>query len=389
MIPRRGIRIGSFAGIPFGVHPLWFVIVALITWSLAAGWFPGRVDGISPGWAWALGLLSAVLLFASVLAHEYGHAIVARRRGIEVEEIDLWLLGGVARMSSAPQRARDELAYALAGPAVTLVVTAVLGLVLLALPAGAAPALHALVLYELIVNGAMLAFNLLPAFPLDGGRVLRALLWQVRGDPTSATTAAAVVGRGFALVFVGLGVLATLYGAVGGLWFVLIGFFLLSAAGSEQLHAEVQAAFRGVRADALMSTPATCVTAGSSLELAIADVVLADPHPAYPVVEDGRVIGMLDSRHLGDLPPARRAVTPVGEVTDRDPRLRVAPADDVAALLDVPAFVRLMRAVVVDPEDRPLGIVSITDVQRTLEARRRFGAPPATPRGRAVSSRRT
>src|SRR5665213_243824 len=134
-MPGRSIRIARIAGIPVGVSPLWLIIVGLITWSLGAGYYPGEVHGITPLESYGLGLASALLLFASILAHEFGHALVARRRGVKIEEIDLWLLGGVARMSGSPKTAGDELRFALAGPAVTAVVAALFGALALALPA--------------------------------------------------------------------------------------------------------------------------------------------------------------------------------------------------------------------------------------------------------------
>jgi Zn-dependent protease len=382
MPPRGGIRVGTFAGIPFGIHPLWLAIVALITWSLAVTWYPEQVDGIATGAAWALGLLSALLLFASIVAHEYGHAIVARRRGIEVEEIDLWLLGGVARMSGRPRRAQDELAYALAGPAVTLIVAVAFGLLLLVLPADAAPALRALAEYQLIVNTGVLVLNLLPAFPLDGGRVLHALLWRRSGDEPGATHTAARIGRAFGFGLIALGVLGVLAGAFGGLWFALIGAFIVAAAGNEELAEEVHEAFTGVPARAVMRTPASCVAADASADETIAGVALADPHPAYPVVDGGRVVGMLEARRLEQVPVAQRAATTVRDLADADPRLRVRPDDDVGALLELPAFQRMMRVAVVDGAGAPIGIVSVTDLQRVLEARRRFGTPVALPDAR-------
>ena len=318
MIPRRTIRIGTFAGIPFGIHPLWLVIVVVITWSLAVGWYPQQVDGIATGTAWALGLLSALLLFASIVAHEYGHAIVARRRGIEVEEIDLWLLGGVSRMRGAARRPEDELAYAAAGPAVTLVVAAAFGLLLLALPSGGAPALRALVAYQAFINAALLVFNMLPAFPLDGGRVLRALIWRVGGDPLRATRAAATIGRGFGFGFIALGVFGALSGAPGGLWLAIIGVFLVGAAGTEALHAEAEELFHGVPARQLMSAPALCIAAEASVAQAVREVMLQHPHPAFPVVEEGRVIGMLRGRR--GRAPARRPARGAARARPRRPR---------------------------------------------------------------------
>ncbi|HEX5983654.1 MAG TPA: site-2 protease family protein, partial [Solirubrobacterales bacterium] len=249
----RSIRIGRLAGIPIGVQPLWLAIVALITVTLGAAYYPDEAPGIAPAAAYGLGLLSALLLFGSILLHELGHAVVARRHGVEIEEIDLWLLGGVARMSGYPRHALDELRFAIAGPAVTLAIAAVFAAIALALPASAPRWLEALVLYQATINAAILVFNLLPAFPLDGGRVTRALLWWRRGDISSATETAARVGRGFGYGMIGLGVLTFMAGGFGGLWLALIGFFVVAAAKAEESGLRVRVALSGRSAGRLMS----------------------------------------------------------------------------------------------------------------------------------------
>ena len=373
-MPGRSIRIGTFAGIPFGIHPLWLLIVGLITWMLATGWYPAQAEGISPAAAWVLGLASALLLFASIVAHEYGHAIVARSRGVEVEEIDLWLLGGVARMRGAPRRPQDELAYAIAGPAVTLVIAGVFGALVLLTPAGTP--LHALVAYQALVNVVLLVFNMVPAFPLDGGRVLRALLWRSTGDPVRATRSAARLGRGFGFVLAGLGLLEVLYGFVGGAWLALIGWFLISASGSEALHAEVVDVFGGVRARELMTSPAVCIPVTATAAEA-ADRMLHEPHPAFPVIDGDRVVGMVAALAVERISPAQRGGVLVAGLTDRDPGLLLTPDADVAALLDQPAFIRLQRAAVIDAAGHPLGVLSVTDVQRAFDMHRRLAAQPA------------
>lgn len=376
-MPGRVIRLGTFAGIPFGVHPLWLVIVLLITFSLAVGYYPAEVGGIAPAAAWGLGLVSALLLFASIVAHEYGHAIVARRRGVEVEEIDLWLLGGVARLRGSARRPQDELAYALAGPAVTLAVTLAFSAALALIPQDQAPALRALVAYQALVNGAVLVFNLLPAFPLDGGRVLRALLWRSGGDIVRATVTAATVGRGFGFALIALGLLSAASGAIGGLWLALIGMFLITAAAAEAMQAEAQEVFRGVGVRELMTAAPRCLDERESVADAVGEI-LAGPHPVFPVVAaDGRAVGVLAVSSIEALAPARRAAVAVGELTDRDPGLLVDPRLAVTELLEAPAFARVGRAVVVAADGRPLGIVSITDAQRALELRRRLGQTAA------------
>jgi Zn-dependent protease/predicted transcriptional regulator len=380
-MPGRSLRIARIAGIPVGVSPWWLVIVALITWSLGASYFPEVVPGISPGASYALGLASALLLFASILAHEFGHAIVARRRGIEVEEIDLWLLGGVSRMRGEAHNPGDELRYALAGPAVTAVIGACFGAAALLLPSSAPAVLRALVEYQALVNGLILVFNLLPAFPLDGGRVLRSLLWRRSGDVRRSTETAASVGRGFGYVMIFLGMLEFLGGAPQGLWLALIGFFVTIAAGAQAAGAQVQAVFSGVHVSELMSTPVVSIPERASAAQAGAEWFLPHRYTSFPVVdEQGRAIGLVSVTQIERLTRSGRAQRSVGELADRDPALLISGQEDAARLLERAAFARVGRAVVVDEPGRPVGLVSITDVQRALRASRladRTGNPSA------------
>ncbi len=370
-MPGRSLRIGRIAGIPVGVSPWWLLIVALITWSLGASYFPEVVHGISPGASYALGLASALLLFASILAHEFGHALVARRHGIEVEEIDLWLLGGVSRMRGEAHDPGTELRYALAGPAVTAVIAAVFGVVLALLPSSTPAALRALVEYQVIVNGLIFVFNLLPAFPLDGGRVLRSLLWRRSGEIGPSTETAAGIGRGFGYVLIGLGALEFVSGAPEGLWLALIGFFLVMASGQQALGAQVQAALSGVYASDLMSAPVVSIPAETSVAQAGTDYFRRYRYTSFPVVDAlGRAFGLVSVTQLEALAARRRALERVADVAEHDPQLIVGEDEDIARLLERPAFARFGRAVVVDGFGRPVGLISITDVQRALRAAR-------------------
>jgi Zn-dependent protease len=376
-MPGRSIRIARIAGIPIGVSPWWFVIVVLITWSLGASYFPEAAHGISPAASYALGLASALLLFASILAHEFGHAIVARRHEIEVDEIDLWLLGGVARMRGEAHDPEDELRYALAGPAVTAVIATVFAVALAVIPASTPAVVVALVEYQLLVNGLIFFFNLLPAFPLDGGRVLRALLWRRSGEIGGSTQTAASVGRGFGYLMVMLGAVEFLGGAPEGLWLALIGFFLVVASGQQALGARVQAALSGVHASDLMSTPVTSIHERTTAAQAAADYFLPYRYSSFPVVDDdGRALGLVSIGEIEALTPDRRATEQVGPIADRNPELIVRAGDDVARVLERPAFVTFGRAVVVDAHGRPIGLISITDVQRTLRASMVAGRAP-------------
>jgi Zn-dependent protease/predicted transcriptional regulator len=385
-MPGRSFRIARIAGIPVGVSPWWLAIVALITWSLGASYFPEEIHGISPGVSYALGLGSALLLFASILAHEFGHALVARRAGIEVEEIDLWLLGGVSRMRGEAHDPDDELRYALAGPAVTAVIAVCFLAVALLLPSSTPAVVRALVEYQVLVNALILVFNMLPAFPLDGGRVLRSLLWRRSGDIGRSTATAASVGRGFGYVMIFLGILEFLGGAPEGLWLALIGFFVMMAAGSQAVGAQVQAALSGVHASELMSTPVVSIPGRTSALQAGTEYFVPYRYTSFPVVDEhGRAIGLVSVAQIDALTRQQRSAQWVAEIADRDPGLIVGGGEDVARLLERPAFARVGRAVVVDEPGSPIGLVSITDVQRALRAAR-LADPPADGRARAAAN---
>ncbi len=371
----KSIRIARIAGIPIGVSPWWLVIVALITWSLGASYFPEVVHHIAPATSYALGLASALLLFASILLHELGHAIVARREGIEIEGIDLWLLGGVSKMRGEAHDPEDELRYALAGPAVTAVVAAVFGAIALLLPSSTPAVVRALIDYQALVNCLILVFNLLPAFPLDGGRVLRSLIWRRSGNMQRATDTAASVGRVFGYVLVGLGALELIGGSPEGLWLGVIGFFIVMAAGAQAAGAQVQAVFSGMPARRLMSTPVVSIPAELSVDRAASDYFLPYRYTAFPAVDpNGRLAGLVEVRHVEAVPVAQRGLRSVADIADTDPQLTIGEDEDVATLLQRPAFGRVGRAVVVDSRGAPVGLLSITDVQRTLRASRIAGA---------------
>ncbi len=370
-MPGRSLRVARIAGIPVGVSPWWLAIVALITWSLGSSYFPEVVHGISPAASYSLGLASALLLFASILAHEFGHALVARKHGIEVEEIDLWLLGGVSRMRGEAHAPGDELRYALAGPAVTAVIAAVFGVVLALLPSSTPAVIRALVEYQVLVNGLILVFNLLPAFPLDGGRVLRSLLWRRSGEIGRSTETAANVGRGFGYLMIFLGVLDFAGGAPEGLWLALIGIFVVMAAGQQAAGAQLQAALSGVHASQLMSSPVVSIPERTSVERARADYFVPYRYTSFPVVDArGRAVGLLSLTRVEAPARPQLAAREVAELVDRDPQLIVTADEDVARLLERPAFGRFGRAVVIDEDSRPVGLISVTDVQRALRASR-------------------
>jgi Zn-dependent protease/CBS domain-containing protein len=366
---RSTVRIGRLLGVPIGIHPLWLLIVGLITWSLGASYFPDADPALSDTAAYALGLLGALGLFAGILLHELGHAVVARRHGIPVEEIDLWLLGGVARLEGEAKAPGDELRFAAAGPAVTAGIAAVLGLLRVAVGGQLPTWALALLDYELFVNVAILAFNLLPAFPLDGGRIARSLMWRHHGDRDRATTTAARMGRAFGWGLVALGALAFLGGAVSGLWFALIGWFLIVASAAEAQASRIAHALGEVTVGDLMSAPAVSLPASLTVDEAVETGFAHHFFGAFPVVDDaGRAIGIVTLRDVRALPAPERAVVELDAVAHRQPGLLIAPSHSASVLIGDPAFRLVGRAVVVDPAGRPVGVVSVTDIERRLRA---------------------
>ncbi len=386
-MPGRSLCVARIAGIPVRVSAWWLVVLVLLVWSLGGAYFPGRAPGIGVVPAYGLAVVSALLLCVSIVAHEYGHALVARHRGIAVEEIDLWLLGGVATLRSDPREPRDELSYAIAGPAVSVVLAAACAALAL-LARSASPALRALVDYQLLVNASILGFNLLPAFPLDGGRVLRAALWRRGQSFDRATEISASVGRDLGYLIAVLGGGEVALGVTTGLWLVVIGVFLIASGGAEAAHARLHAAAARLQAATIMSAPVIAIPDRLTVQQAAESFFLPYRHTSFAVIDGAAVLlGIVTIARAEAVPVGERTTTYVGEITERDPQVIVAEDCDIGELLDRPAFARIGRAVVVDREGSPIGLVSVTDVQHSIRALRL--ARPATSRrtGRRLRAR--
>ena len=366
-------RIGRFAGIDVGAHWSWLLVVALIVWSLSAGVFPQANPGLDDRTYLVMAIVAALGFFVSILLHELGHAVQARRDGVAVDGITLWVFGGVARMSGQPPSAMAELRVALAGPAVSLVLGVVflLAALALALP----PAVDGTLFWLAQMNLYLLAFNLLPAFPLDGGRVARALLWARRGSFVSATRTASAVGRGFAQLFIVGGLaLAIFVGDFGGLWLAFIGWFLLAAAEAERALAVAGDAVEGLRVWQLMVRDPVTVPPDATVEELVTDVFLPTRHTAFPVVDGGRVAGIVSFRDALALPRSAWATTPVSAIMETAAEACVDPAAPLAEVLPRLAAGRVRRLLVCR-DGRLYGLLSLTDVMRVLEARSRLAQP--------------
>ncbi len=300
-------------GIPVRIDIGWLLIVGFISWSLASGYFPHVLPSLPAAAYWAQGLVAALLLFASVLLHELAHALVAVRHGVSVGGITLHIFGGVSQLESEPDTPRAELVIAIVGPLTSFAIAGIshgLGR-LLAEPSWAA----ALAGYVAAVNLVVGVFNLLPAFPLDGGRVLRAVLWAWTGRPESATRVASRLGSAVALVMIAFGVMRALGGdAVAGLWFALIGLFLHQAARASYALIRIRARLTALRTEQVMNTAPAALERVGGVTLD-ADQVVAPGDSAWQaflkiarngrgrvaVVDKGLLVGVLTQRDLHDV----------------------------------------------------------------------------------------
>ncbi len=316
-----------------------------------------------------MAIVAVLLFFASLLLHELGHATRATKEGMEIEGITLWIFGGIARFKGTFPSAGAEFRIAIAGPIVTLVIgaAALAAALLVPLPG----AVDGVVFWLGYVNLVLLVFNLVPALPLDGGRVLRSALWARKRDFLAATRTAAAFGRGFGQLLIALGVLAVLLGgAVGGLWFVFIGWFLLAAAEAEAAAAETQEAFSGMRVGEVMISEPVTADRSDSLQEFMDRCFLPHRHVAYPVLDGGRPVGLISFRSVLALPreswPERR-VADVMEPLDQMPTLtpRTPLETAVRELMDSDSN----RALVLS-DHRLAGLLSITDAARLIEAAR-------------------
>jgi Zn-dependent protease len=359
------ISLGRVAGIRIGINWSWLVAFALIAWSLADTVFPRQNEGLSDDTYLAMALVATVLFFASLLAHELGHALVARRQGMEIEGITLWLFGGVAQFRGMFPSAGAEFLIAVAGPIVSLAIgIGALGAAMLPLP----EAVDGVLAWLGFINLFLLLFNLLPALPLDGGRVLRSALWKSRGDFRWATRVAASIGRGFGYLFIGVGVaLLVSASTVSGIWLAFLGWFLLGAASAEARFLAVRDALEGLRVRDLMVRDPATVPSSLPLGRFMDEVVWSRRFTTYPVVDDGTPVGLLPFRRVAQVPRRDWEERTVRDcMLLREEVCELDPEDSAVDALQELGQDAVGRGLVLD-DDRLVGFLSVTDLVRALE----------------------
>ncbi|MGH3645572.1 MAG: site-2 protease family protein [Micromonosporaceae bacterium] len=378
---RPTFRLGRFAGVDIGVHWSVLIIFVLIASGLSAGRFPVAYPG-HPAWAYLLaGLAAAVVFFLGLLAHELSHAVMARRNGLSVEGITLWMFGGVARLSGEARSPRAELRIAGIGPLVSLLI----GLGFAAVATGLGIAGQTGLLFGAFtwlagINVLLAVFNMIPAAPLDGGRLLRAGLWKLRGDRTWAAVIAARAGRVFGGALILFGVwLFFAAGGLGGLWLAMIGWFLFTAAGMEERQARLGGALHGVRVSQVMSREPQTVQPDVTVAEFIDRYLLEFRHSAFPLTEDGRPVGLVTLDRIKQTAPERRAEVALRDIACPEGELALAAPDEELTEL-LPRLSRCAdgRALVV-AGDKLVGIVSPSDISRAVQhASLRHEAPGRT-----------
>jgi len=367
----ENLSLGRIFGIHVGLNWSLLVVAALIAWSLATSLLPAASPGQTSGAYWTAGVISAFVFLASLLAHELAHSVVATRRGVKVEGITLWLFGGVSRFSSDTASPGAQALITFVGPLTSLVLGAVFYLASVAVGGGAQTSLLPATLSWLgYINITLGVFNLVPAFPLDGGRLLQSLIWLRTGDRLRATRIAARIGMGFAYLLIAYGLATFLFAGslVGGVWSVFLGWFLLSAARSEEVGGLIRQALSGMTVAQVMTPNPVQAPDGISVEDALHGYVLASRHSTFPTHDSaGRLSGLLTLTALKNVAPGARPTTLIKEIICPLDEVSTAnPADPVTSVLGLPEGCSEGRTLIIDG-GRLVGIISPSDINRLLQ----------------------
>jgi Zn-dependent protease/CBS domain-containing protein len=368
------IRLGRIAGIEIGINWSWLVLFALLVWTLESGIFPSTNPGLSHGTYIAMAIVATFFFVVSLLLHELGHALRARREGIEIEGITLWLFGGVARFKGTFPTAVAEFRVAIAGPLVSLLLGVLF--VLIALINGLPESVDGVVSWLGYINLSLLVFNMIPAPPLDGGRVLHSALWRFKGDFVWATRTAANVGRGFAYLLIALGVAMFIFqSSFSGAWLAFLGWFLLNAATAEARYVLARQALNGLRVRDVMTPNPVVVGPDVTLGEFMDNIMVAQRHTTYPVVTDGKAVGLLPFRCIANVPRNEWDTRRVRDCLLGLDKVPVLEDDEDAAdaLAELSGSEGGHGLVVSD--GRLTGILSMSDLARALQTRPRRTTP--------------
>ena len=367
------LRIGAIAGIDIFVHVSWLIIFVLLTWSLAGGWFAALYPGWSPLTYWMVSLLAALLLFVSVLLHELAHSLVARRRGLSVKNITLFIFGGISNLEQEPTSAGIEFQMSLVGPLTSLLIGGLSFVLLVLMGSGTSP-LAAILRYLAVANVVLGLFNLLPGFPLDGGRVFRSIVWKISGSLSTATRAATLVGQAMAYLLI-LGGIWLLFGGnlLSGIWIGFLGWFLLIGAQSAHTQFMLETMFKGVTVGEVMNSNPVTVPANISLQKLVDDFLLPHGWRSAFVMQIDQLVGLITLSDIRHTPREQWGQTPVGHAMTPVERLHVvSPQQNLKEVIPLMVAHDVNQLAVLQ-EGRLVGVLSREEIIRSLQIRQTLG----------------
>lgn len=372
----RRIELFSILGFRVSLDFSWFLLALLLVWSLARGYFPSLIDGLDPDVALVLGLVGAFGLFLSIILHEFSHALVARHFDIPIAGITLFIFGGVAEMEEEPPSPKSEFLMAIAGPIASYVLSALFYSVALVLPPATAEApTGAVFSYLGLINLVLATFNLMPAFPLDGGRVFRAAIWWWTGNLVKATWAAAATGRLLGTLLMVLGAFSVISGNfIAGMWQALIGLFIIGAARSSEVHTILNEVLRDVPVRQIMVYEPVTVPAHTPVEEIIERYFYRYGHKVFPVVREDTLLGCVRLEDIGRIPVEDRQCLTATDVLTRGGMERTVTAE--SSVSDALGIMRKHNAsrLLVTHKDRLDGMLTMKDIMNHVAVRQEIAS---------------
>ncbi len=369
---KSSLRLFRIAGIDIGIHYTWILIFILLSWSLAQGFFPRLYPGWDTVTYWITGLVSALLLFASVLVHELAHSLVAQSRGMTVRSITLFIFGGVSNLEDEPEKPKTEFVMSIVGPLSSLALAGIFWGLLHIVGDQQSP-VAATFSYLALINVLLAGFNLLPGFPLDGGRVLRAILWNRTGNLVKATNIAATVGRFMGWGFIAFGLFQVFAGNfIYGIWFAFIGWFLSSSADASRREVTLREQLSGVQVKEVMTANAMQISPDTSVAELVSNVFRKQHGRAVPVCENDKVVGIVTVTDVKELPQEKWEGTAVKEIMTSDPLYSVTPDDDLNIALRLITKHDINQVLVLRGKECA-GLVSRSDILTYLQMSQELG----------------
>jgi Zn-dependent protease len=367
----RRIKLFTLFGFEVRIDLSWVIIAVLIVWSLAVGFFPFHYKNLSVETYWFMGVAGAVGLFLSIIFHEIFHSLVARRFGIPMKGITLFIFGGVSEMGEEPTRAKAEFLMAIVGPLSSIAIAlACYGIHIQGLRSGWPEAIDGVVQYLAYINALLAAFNLLPAFPLDGGRALRAILWGLRKNLRWATRVSSAVGIGFGILLILLGFFQFFFTGdfIRGIWLFLIGMFLQNAARMSYQQLVIRKALEGELVRRFMKTDPVAVSPSISIRQLVEDYVYKYHFQMFPIAEGSskKLLGCISTKELKEIPREEWGQKTVGEVATKcSPENTIEPQADATQALSLMARTGSSRLIVIEG-NRLVGVITLKDMLKFL-----------------------